>query len=503
MYKLHTIKKNILIASFTALLVGCGGGSTSSTPSASSASSASSTSSTSQVIESGDTVTGQGLENTEVRTVSSKYLEAINLPKCDASNPEVQFIRSNADWNTINSSSKRIFCVSPGDYRSLGNIKLTANGTAAKRRYIILNNGNDLHPGKLNTGDLANYGLNISGGYWTIDRLSSISPSIYSAIEFSGANAVYNVINRAFANNYTRAVVVGNNSNNNTIQKCRFQNMLPAAMNNDVVAINILAWGIDSFTIKNTKILNNEIVTSNDGIQITRSPKDSDPGGDYQEGNAEGTIIDGNHIYQDPTQMGGALGENAIDIKVGSDNPSNPILITNNIMWEWTIETTDDGDGTTIVLHYSPKNVKIYNNVFFDSGISVTTGGNGPVSGFPYGMLDGEIANNLVYNMSSTAIIAGATIGTDIHDNTFINCTGIKAQLAYNVGGSYFRDNILVNPIYEYDIHDNDSAFTSEMNTNIEYTDTSTAGYAKDYLFTTDQYTNRSRVITLYNALKY
>ncbi len=88
---------------------------------------------------------------------TSKYLEEVNLPKCDASNPEVQFIRSNDDWKTINSSSKRIFCVSPGDYKSLENISITASGTGEKRRYIILNNGNDLHPGQLDKSQIAIY----------------------------------------------------------------------------------------------------------------------------------------------------------------------------------------------------------------------------------------------------------------------------------------------------------------------------------------------------------
>ena len=44
---------------------------------------------------------------------------------CDASNPEVKLISSNADWGAVNSLRYRIFCVLPGDYSGAGVITLS------------------------------------------------------------------------------------------------------------------------------------------------------------------------------------------------------------------------------------------------------------------------------------------------------------------------------------------------------------------------------------------
>lgn len=432
---------------------------------------------------------------------TSSYLEPVNLPECDAGNPEVQFIRSNADWSTINSSSKRIFCVSPGDYRSLGNITLTAKGTSEKRRYILLNNGNDTHPGKLDQAKLANLALRFSGSsYWTIDRFAAFNTNVTDAITISGTGSTNNIINRGFTDNYSRAVKIGDRAHNNTIQNCRFQNMKPAAMDDDQVSINLISWGTESFEIKNTKIINNEIVTSNDGIQLTRSPIGGS-GDYYQAGNCEGTIIDGNHIWQDHATMAGATGEDAIDIKVGSDNPANPILITNNHFWNWDKEQSG-GQSTAIVLHLNPTNVKITNNVFFDSGGAISTGSAG-YPGFHNGMIDGEIAHNLIYNMftgdiTQYSIRAASMKRVDIHDNKFINCSSTKGRFYGNYDNSFFRNNIYVNFSGDDIIAvDNDSIFTNSLTSNLPAT-----GYTKDYTFVTDKFTNNSRTITLKSALK-
>ena len=432
--------------------------------------------------------------------VDNPYLEPVNLPKCDANNPEVQFIRNTTDWSKIN-SSKRIFCVSPGDYRSLKNIPLTVSGTAAKRRYIVLNNSNDLHPGQLDKIQLANYALSVRASYWTIDRLAYVNGYQKTAVIFQTGK--YNILNRSLVDNSGEAVSIRGGADNNTIQKCRFQNQTAKSLDLDRAGITTSQWMADSYTVKNTKIIENEIVNYNDGIQLHRGP-DSNGGKLYQKANCEGTIIDGNHIYADDTIA--STGENALDFKIGSDNPLNPVMVTNNHLWGYKGSRVAT-NGVIIVSHYNPKNLHINNNVIFEGEIGIVTGSNGPSSGYPLAMIDGEIANNLIYKMEQTdgskyAIKISGTRNTDVHDNVFINCESIKGSVKNNPNGNYFRRNIFINSVGTLATSNNGNSVVDELHTNIDYPDTEAAGYTKDYSFETDRYTKKSRTITLINAVK-
>ena len=432
---------------------------------------------------------------------TNPYLEPVNLPKCDADNPKVQFIRDNADWSKINSSSKRIFCVSPGDYRTLKNISLTASGTAEKRRYIILNNENNLHPGKLDKSKLALYALNIRGSYWTIDRLAYVDGPQKTAVVFKAGK--YNILNKALVDNSGEAVSIRGGADNNTIQKCRFQNQTAKSSDLDQAGITTSQWKVDSYTVKNTKIIENEIVNYNDGIQLHRGP-DSNGGKLYQKANCEGTIIDGNHIYANDEIA--STGENALDFKIGSDNPLNPVMVTNNHLWGYKGSRVATY-GAVIVSHYNPKNLHINNNIIFEGETGIVTGSNGPSSGYSLAMIDGEIANNLIYKMkqrdgSQYAIKISGTRNTDVHDNVFISCESRKGYVKNNPNGNYFRRNIFINSAETLATSNNGKSVVDNLHTNIDYPDTKAAGYTKDYSFETDKYTKKPRVITLINAVK-
>ena len=432
---------------------------------------------------------------------NSPYLEPVNLPECDPYNPEVQFIETNEDWKTINNSSKRIFCIYPGDYKSLKNISLTRSGTATKRRYIILYNGNNLHPGQLDTVRLANYALNIEASYWTIDRMASINSTGKTAVVFKRGK--YNILNRAFVDNSNEAVSIRNAADNNTIQKCRFQNPTARSLDKDQAGITTMQWKADSYTIKNTKIIENEIVNYNDGIQLNRS-QDSSGGSLYQHVNCEGTIIDGNHIYANDKIA--STGENALDFKAGSDNALNPVVVTNNHLWGYK-GTRIQGEGTLIVAHYSPKNLHINNNVLFEAGQSIVSGSNGPTSGYTYGMINSEIGNNLIYAMvqkngNQYTIKLSGQLTTDSHDNVFVNCKSKKGFFSYNKNGNYFRRNTFINSVGTLETSSNGKSVVDNLHTNVDYPDTKAAGYTKNYSFKTDRYTKKSRVITLINAVK-
>jgi len=451
---------------------------------------------------------------------TNPYLEPVNLPKCDASNPEVQFIRSNADWNKINSSSKRIFCVSPGDYTSLGSIKLTANGTAKKRRYILLNNGNDTHPAKLDSSQLANMAIKFNGAsYWTLDRMARFDVDINYAYSFMNGSS-YNILNRMYTDNIGQSVLVQNNCHNNTIQNSRFNYMTHAKRKGDGVCISLFTYGDQMVTIKNTKIINNEIVNQGDGIQTVRHNRNSD--GKLQDANYEGTIIDSNDIYitsdiytdgkgnYTPTGKY-AYAEDAIDLKVGSDNPANPIVITNNNMWgsrksDGTNSSISSGGGE-IVVHYGVKNVIINDNVMFNASSGIASGDN---NRFQYSMSDSEIKRNIFYDLGTITDVKYPLFFADlnadivIQDNVTKDCRSHQGYFIRCLRFNYTK-NVIINQKYA-GIYTNpekrnvNSVFTPKSNyTTVEGI---SEGYTEDYVFTTDNFTNSPRVISLKNVLK-
>lgn len=455
-----------------------------------------------------DTTTQSPTSGILPEAATSSYIESFNLPECDASNPEVQFIRNTADWSTINSSSKRIFCVSPGDYRSLKNIKLTASGTSEKKRYIILNNGNDMHPGKLLSTQVANYALTFDGAnYWIIDRAAAIENNLVTSFLLN-TNSSNNILNRAFTNNIITSVLFKKDANNNTIQNCRFQNMTHAGRLLDNPTISFKHWDLTVFSIKNTKIVNNEIVNSNDGIQtvIPMTPEVT--------ANVEGTIIDSNHIYIDSsiytdgkgnyTPSGTyAFAENAIDLKIGSLNAENPIIITNNHMWGYRKSDNSSGSylsdfGAAFGYHYGIGNIMLNNNVIFDSNVGIS-GGDSLFA--DYAIYDGEIKNNLLYKCGAvngmtgpyySLSIAGA-YNIDMRFNTIVKANGTGyARFWYNSSDTVWTDNDIINSPMNIILEGN-SGGTYSSNSN--YTTGNT-----DYAFTTDKFTNSPRTITLINA---
>jgi hypothetical protein len=467
----------------------------------------------------------------------SPYLEPINLPKCDASNPEVQFIRSKADWKMINSKNKRIFCVSPGDYRSL-TINITTSGTAKKKRYIVLNNGNDIHPAKLPLTKIANYALVFKdASHWVVDRMAGVNPNAKRLVDFRGtrngthgSGSTHNIINRLYASNMGSAVRFGTNADKNTLQNSRIEEMRLTSRKNDVMAI-IIEDNIDntpSMTITNTKIINNEIVNANDGIHVGRHRYSGD-GGLRQAGNIAGTIIDSNHIYitsdiytdgkgrPDPKGRH-AYAEDGIDMKIGSDDSNNPVIVSNNHLWGFRKSDTTGSHissyGTAIGTHHGVYNIKILNNVIFDAGDGIS-GASGKGQDEPYAMLNGEIKHNLLYQVGpftkglrANPLRFSLTKNIDASKNVIIDSRDDYVMVASSRGDVCVHDNIIINQAngQTAEVRNNSAKLTNGINqclqTNTFYASTAAAGYTEDYTFVTDKFTNTPRVIRLKNVMK-
>lgn len=268
-----------------------------------------------------------------------------------------------------------------------------------------------------------------------------------------------------------------------------------------MVAINLIEFDANKWSAKNNKIINNEFVNQNDGIQVTISKTSKTPNADgrypFQEANVAGLIIDGNIFYLDE---GTTNYEQAIDMKTGSDNPNNPVLITNNKMWGYK-QPRGHGD-SVMVLHHSVKNIKVNNNIMFNSKQTFGTGANGVDADYRYGTINGEVKNNLIYNCGDPKMHVMLLSGSKnlvVENNTIIEGKYSYGKFAGLTNGSKFLNNILVDTTSNYAAYNNNATFTDTMvTTKIE----DRSLYTKDLTFTYDNYTNNPKTMVLENVLK-
>lgn len=375
------------------------------------------------------------------------YEEKLILPSCSHNNAEVYFIKRNEDWSRINEVNKTIFCVKPADYSQLGRIVLTASGTAKKRRYILLDNGNNQHPSQLDKKKLAKVGFELRGAnYWVIDRMAyweSRTAFIPNILEHSDEN----IFNRYFIYNVNGgAIVLHPDSDNNTIQNSRIERS-DISLFMDRAAIELNNNGQDHITIKNNKIVHNEIVNFVDGIQLVKTGNSAQKSINY-----EGTMIDSNdisidsRIYTDckgnPKKDGTcAYAENAIDLKAGSLNPQNPIIISNNKMWGFhksdTTKSYLDDIGVAIPIHYDVAHVVFEKNIFFNTHLALVI--DAPRDGYAAEKL--EIRDNIFYNIISSAIYATNIDTIKIHDNLFKKIAYGEDGLGKGVFSAFYFNN--------------------------------------------------------------
>ena len=451
-------------------------------------------------------------------------LEPVTLPECDASDPEVQFIKSKSDWSTINNSNKRIFCVSPGDYTSLGVINLKASGTAGDKRYIILDNGNNLHPAKLPDNEVAQYELKVTGSYWVIDRptMRNRASSSGQMIEFASGSSNC-IVDRIHTYKTNMVIIIRSNTDHHTIQRAYFEDMRLSSRKRDVVAIHISDWGTHKTVATNHKFIDIDGKNQCDVFHVSRNNTYPREGVVKQDVNVEGLIIDGmngwytSDIYTDgaghPDPNGEYMyAEGAIDLKGGSDNPDNPVLVTNSHFWgsRYADRTDSRLDAKAYIsTHFGTKNIHIENNVLFDQSAYFYAGDNREAA---YEFLNGSFSNNLLVGRGHVTpqyymLDITETKGVMVQNNTFIdpnyaNLTGSGehwARFALNVDTT-FTNNVIVNKLkpLETRSQSGNNDFTTG---NIYYPDRETAGLVYDYSFQYERYTNNPKTKVLKDVL--
>ncbi len=464
-------------------------------------------------------------------TSISPYLLAVDIPTYDSGDPTHFLITpSNSGFSQINNLAYTNFYVEPGNY---GNFNITSSGTSETPRTLSLLGNGDIHPAQLAVGEQASVEFSFIGAsYWVLDRISSIDYSdqadrVSYIMYVPSTNIIFN---RMHLTNFCRGfgitsdTRVSGGTGNITIQNSRLDSMARIAIDGDNSGIMLLNVSATlATTIKDVHIINNEIINCNDGIHALRSTSP------WAVCNYEGLIIDNNHIYitsdlytdgngNFTTSGNYALTENAIDIKAGSSNPANPIVITNNKMWGF--RKTDSiiggsGDyGTALVAHYESDNIVIKNNVIFD-----TTGGIAfrDAGGQTYSVKNTLIEKNIIANIGAAAtsiynlpIIVHSTFNITINKNVLINNTPkVKFIETYlnAIGATNYTNNA---NIFLLGINGDTNQITRSGNFYYDATRdavgdgtfyaTVAAANMENLTFITDKFTNSPRTITLIGA---
>lgn len=473
----------------------------------------------------------------------------VSYPEYDSINSNMRLITpTNGGWSDINSSNYQYFYVTPGDYSSLGYILLNNAGSgssASAKKYIILYNGDDdydgekyaTHPGKLPQNKLARVRFDLKDtNHWVIDRMANWD---YHTVSAKLYNSDFNIINRFYSRECKDGISIKSYCDNNTIQNCRIE------INNfhtdlrDAPAIGIVNFSyngggstpLSNVSMKNNKILNNETYNFSDGFQTVLF-------GDGIGVDCQGTIVENNHFYIDETVYTNCNGsqsdtgdcayaENAIDLKIGSKNVNNRIIIRNNIMWGFKEDDPTNSafsdPGAAIVAHYGVANTVIENNLIFNSEVGISFSDvRSTVS--PYAVFDTDIKDNALNHIKRHAVgiadcnslvysdnlIKDVSYGSG-HDrwasgDRDTNLSFIRNKIFNAHNGQYYPwmsnvntlGTILNNEYYLAFAGDDDQDVEGiEHSSDINHGSVDPTLNYSDFVFITDNYTNSPRSITI------
>ena len=467
-------------------------------------------------------------------SAQSPYTVRVDIPSYDPNNREHFLIESKDDWAHINDAGKRFFYVKPNaDY---GVITISAQGTAESMRYISLYNGNDLHPAMLERSEQANVEFVFNGArYWIVDRMSQLDhgDANHFCIEIKGGSQ-HIVLNRFYFSNFYAGIIVRGTdeepfTSDITIQNSRFDPMSPKGIDGDALAILLMrhTWNTPG-RVLNTRILNNEMRNCNDGVMLIRMPQFEGNGTYWVD--YPGTVIDYNHIYSDTavyTDGNGnhdpngkwALTENAVDLKCGSDDPENPVVVSNNFFWGYRRTDQNGGGsgswGTALAAHYYVKNLVIKNNVIFNSNRGIVSA---DPSGLDYSAENVEVSGNILYNNGHPTsgergidLLLSETKDITLERNTLVAIN--KQSHWVEEDASNINLEISCNVIIDSDTEVGSRSSSTSVHDNTYYdTPLRKSGdgtffpgvpdaHMADLTFTTDNYTNNRRDITLYGVI--
>ena len=484
-------------------------------------------------VENGDFETGdttgwysQGgssqIEVREYEVSDNPYLVDVSpyLPPYDSGDPSHFLISDSGDWteSNLNNPDYQHFYIEPGTYTS--KIEISTSGTDTARRTISLYNGNDTHPGKLDKSQLANMAFELTANYWVFDRIATFDVNIDYSFELNidSSNLIFN---RMFANNVWSAMIVKHACHNVTIQNGRFDTMTHSGFEDDVAMINVVSQGEDNrspFEVYDYINTNNEYVDCKP-TRANRYPGDQEDHGQYA--NFDGytfayntvefttekrTDGNGNYTPDGDYYAGEAVG---LTMKSGSLDENKPVVISHNIIWGYRPSDSTMGNlsspGGGFGAYYGSKYVHIFNNIVFDGtrGLMLSDRVDEP-----YGTQYAEIHDNLIVDSGGrpgatqyASIFMNQAKDADVRNNTVIRPIGYDVSYTWNYSPNYVGQNIFAGgDQMGFKIEDN--ADPEGLDTNVFYTSEEEGGYIYDYTFTTDNYTNNPKSVTIEKVLK-
>lgn len=362
----------------------------------------------------------------------------VAIPACDAQKSHVQIISKKEDWNQINDPAKTVFCVAPGNYVDLGEIRLTASGNEKEKRVIRAyqpsNPSDATHPVKQQDKEQAIINKLVFDGadHWIVDRIVVTEPAqkrTRLVIFKDGTAATDNVLNRllVYGGGEGGGLVsfYGATNVNNVLQNSVIRNTIvsPKEDNHCVVLSN---------NVKGSQVLRNEIYNcAGDGLQI-------------HPGVYEGTRIADNDFYNEPQFS--EFTENGIDLKGGGAVGSeNWVRIEHNRFFG--LGGAGGTGGSPGAIDFSnPDGVRSYillkDNLMVDNVLPITTN-TGKGTGSVHHV---SIIGNLIYNAGMAAIEPiKATHSIEVYYNTIINLQDYADWLSGAPLLSDVRCNVVIN----------------------------------------------------------
>lgn len=412
-----------------------------------------------------------------------RFVKRVELPSC--SDPNAFHIRTAEDWDHLNDPDKRIFCVAPSDYTALGAIHITASGSADEPRYLLLDNGNDRHPARLERSELARYRLQLEGAHhWVIDRPGYWEdPHAYHS-PLVLREASDNLIQRAYYVDTGGTVRLYAGSHRNTLQYFHMEKTNwavryaedhgPNPPNQERIfadhgAIELFVDGPDQSVWDNV-IVENELINYVDGVQLVRSgrgyPAEGEPNPRLD---AAGTVIAGNLIYTTPTiytdgagrfdsQGAFALSENALDFKFGSLDPERPVRVLGNVMFGYRVSDATysslSDNGNAMVFHYGIANFEIEGNYVFDCRNALTIGD--PRGGEP-ALHDARFLRNAFFDFGQNIAHLYGSREHGVYDSA------ADVDFVKNIFGAAQADSLLVYKAERLRIAENTFVHTAPM----------------------------------------
>lgn len=413
----------------------------------------------------------------------AQYEKPVKLPVCDASKSDVKIIANNSDWNDINNSKFRVFCVKPGNYSGLGLITVTQSGSSSSNRFLIYYSENDTgkSPWEMSADQRATVNaFSFQGaGWWVVDRLAATNEDN----KLSGKKLL-DVVSKSHDLVFNRLLLEKNNQVlfriNEGSKDITLQNSVLryTKMNNKgIYSCMYLAIRDSAGPTVRPHIVNNEIYDCPvDGVQVNSNTRSAGPSYGF-----DGLVFENNDIYITPNLYTDGKGnlnkngphacaENALDIKITHVNPGEEMTrVIHNRLWGYRTAEPNTGicdqngspTAPAITIHYPyPDYILVKDNIIMDSENGIYIAKPGPNNISIIGNLFYDVANKkngkgalmlsngskieAYYNVvvDSGFYLAGGASKTDIRNNVFINSGNWKTP---DFSGSHVSNNAYFN----------------------------------------------------------